>query len=194
MIFFAAGGSWIPILIFIAFALLATWLKNKARAESADDYADLPRGPQQPRPEPRRKSWEEELREALENRPVPPPIPREAPPPLVYIPPPPVSEEDEGFKVYLPPPPPLAEAHFQPRAGLSESSERYEKASHLHERVARQLHDVTQRHVATIGTRPTIRSETAYDAIKMVRNPRQLRAAIVANIILGPPLALEPTQ
>lgn len=181
MIFFAISGGLIPILIFVAFALLARWLKKKAESEQADQYRDLPRGPQPQRP--RRKSWEQELRDALENRPPPPPIPREMPPP--------VSDEGQGIEVLLPPPPPLPEARFRPLAGLSESEQRYEHAQNLQQRVARQLEEGTHRRGVVASVARSQRSASTQHAIRLVRNPENLRTAILANVILGPPRALE---
>ncbi|HMJ90763.1 MAG TPA: hypothetical protein VK530_13165 [Candidatus Acidoferrum sp.] len=204
MIFFAGIESLVPILIFAAFALLARWLKSKAQKESADEYHDLPRGPQphapsqrqrqQPKAPPvsRSKSWEEELRDLLENRQAPPPVRRDVPPPIVYAPPPPLpSYEEEGALSHTTA---LEKAHLHVRAALRETDARLEHASKLQQRIAHRFQEGAHRHGKVAFVHHAERSATIRRAVQLVQDRDGLRAAMVASVILGPPRGLDEVR
>jgi hypothetical protein len=196
MIFFAGIESLFPLLIFAALALLGKWLKKRAAREQADEFQNVPHGPQPqrqressaapPPPRPRSKSWEEELRDLLEDRPAPPPVRREVPPPLIYVPQAPPALPEPVFT--------RTEESTIGASRLhqwSESDQGYEHASSIQARVAQRLEAAS--HMHTVAAKATRREESlvARRAIELIRNRENLRAAIVTNVILGPPRALE---
>jgi hypothetical protein len=181
------AGGLIPFLIFVAFAIIAAFFEKRAKKEKERARNPMPG-------EPRRKSWEEELQDLLQNRPAPPPMRRDVPPPPpVYAPaPPPLPyEQQQEVEVYLPPPQPKIEPVFQPAHGLSHADDRYAHAASIQQRV--------EQHMAAVSRRGPSKAETAHheisvrtnEAVELVRNQRNLRSAILASVILGPPKSLE---
>jgi hypothetical protein len=186
----------IPFLIFVAFAIIASLFEKRAKREKQQERNPLPG-------QPRRKSWEEELNDLLkQQQPAPPPMRREvpAPPPAAYVPPPvyaplppPIpDEEDRGIEVYFPTTHRKIDPVFQPMHGLSVADERHAHAASLQQRVEQHMASVTRR---TAGTTQVERHEVSgrtHDAVELVRSRHNLRGAVLASIILGPPRALEP--
>ena len=190
------AGGLIPFLIFVAFAVIASFFEKRAKKEKAREQNPLPG-------QLRHKTWEEELSELLKQQaPSAPPMRREAPlPPSTYVPqpvrvPPPVyvpeqDDEARGIEVYLPPPQPNIEPVFQPMHGLTESDAGYARASELQQRVAQHMAGVTRRHVGSTQVERHEISMRTREAVDLVRNSQALRHAILASVILAPPRSLE---
>src|SRR5687767_5332932 len=144
---FADIGNLIGLLIFAAVAIASALMKKKQKDEEQRFELPPELKPRRDRPTPPpSRSWEEELRALLEERPAPPPIVQHVPPPVPRVPPPPhpVAERqwEEGHGESD-----LIVSHrkpdgtFQPLPGLRESLEKYGHASHLQERVAEHMGD-----------------------------------------------------
>ena len=171
-----------------------------------------------PQPPPT-SSWQEELRRLLEGEtPVPPPRPApsparpQAPPPIQpqRLPPaprpvpPPLPRPVVITRLRAPPPPkvvavsPMDESAEAPSARLAtmaESTAALQRASHLHDGVARHLEQIdaqTEHHLvkAPALRRRSVSPEVA-QAVSLTRSARSARQAVVAAMILGPPKALE---
>ncbi|HEY6169218.1 MAG TPA: hypothetical protein VI454_14340 [Verrucomicrobiae bacterium] len=136
MNWFAAGDSWIGLLVFLAFILssaLQTFLKRRKGGTDGEGGTIERPQPLGAKPEPatstKTLSWEEEIRRLLEGEaPQAPP----APPPVVIVerrppapPPIPIPQRVERVPVrrepVLPPPPPIFS-----RTGQTEASETHE--------------------------------------------------------------------
>jgi hypothetical protein len=80
-------------------------------------------------------------------------------------------------------------------ATLTESSAALQRASRLHEGVAKHLEQIdvqTERHlVRAPASRRRSTSPDVSAAVSLTRSPRSARQAVVAALILGPPKALE---
>jgi hypothetical protein len=187
----------IGLIIFIVIAIVSSLLKRKE--ETFELPPELkPRRDKPPQQQPTAaRSWEEELRHLLEGRAAPPPIAPRAPPPVApvarmvpaYAPAPEV--EEPHIQVSLRTPHARIEPTFKSFGGLTESGSRYSDASHLQERVTQHLADATRHRV---GTTSVLRREPSADARELVgtlRDPRNIRRAMLASIILGPPRAFE---
>jgi hypothetical protein len=127
---------------------------------------------------------------------VPPPGPLRGPPmaPPLAPPPRPVVEHgwDEGrIEVTLPTLQQHVAPTFHPPRGLVDSDVRYAHASHLQERVAAHMGDVTRHRVGTTLVQRTAATMEATDAAQTLRTRRGVRTALIASIILGPPRAVE---
>lgn len=194
---FADIGNIVGLLIFAVIAVVSALLKKKEKAE--EETFELPPElkPRRDRPTPPpSRSWEEELRHLLEDRPVPPPIVQHIPPPAPRIPTPPrpvvAQQWEEGHgESDLSLPHPHLGGTFQPIPGLRESQERYGHASHLQERVAEHMGESLRHRVGTTSVHRALATIEAVDVAQMVRTRRGLRTAMIASIILGPPRALE---
>ena len=106
---------------------------------------------------------------------------------------------------------------FQPMPTLHQSAEAYERASRLEEtaaeemrqasslataaqaflgssqlddRMAEHMRQVTLRPISATGVTSAQRSAETEAALEMIRNPRSVRTAMIASVILGPPVAL----
>jgi hypothetical protein len=192
----AAIGGFIALAIFITLAIIASLLN---RRQDREDVPPVFRPPGQPPPPPAR-SWEEELRRALEGTvlespaAVPPPPPR---PSIRRVPPPiPGFDAEErsdagGIEVSLSTPQANIEPVFRPFTGIDESQQRYAGASHLQERVARHMADVTRHRVGTTTAHHAEVPAETLAAARSLRTHHGARVAIIASIILGPPRALE---
>ena len=193
---FADIGGLIGLIIFAVIAIISSLLKKKQEEPFELPPELKPRGD---RPQPPRRSWEEELRRVLEQSPEPPPIVQHvpAPPPPARLPPPPprpVIEhgwDEGGIEVTLPTPQPHITPTFHPPVGLVESDSRYAGAARLQERVAEHMADVTRHRVGTTLVQRAAASLEATDAAQIVRTHRGVRTALIASIILGPPRGLE---
>ena len=170
------------------------------------------------RPPAKKSDWEEELRRLLEGEQEQPPAPPPMPPPVHHepIPPiPPVHQEPlrpirpvhhEAPRPAAPihVPPLVAKAPVRPLvieqerglpvelAGLTASTQSYQRASELDEKVADRLRQITDRvgrHAAVQQTRRV--SMAASKAVALLSNRESLRSVIMASIILGPPKGLE---
>lgn len=194
----AAIDSIITLLIFIGVAIVSALL-NRRKERQQEDYSDLPPFPRQDRPAPgptrARKTWEDELRELLEQ--AKPSGQTEAPPPIIYTPPPPPVPERPRRHI-----PEAATEHSTPAwdrreseenilGRFKDSSERLGAAEQLHDRVMRQLQEASaHRAVPTAAARRGGPTSTS-DAARLVRDPKNIRNAILAQVILGPPRALD---
>ncbi len=209
---FAGVDSLIGLLIFVAISILASWLqkKQKQQGEETPPPPPLrrPRGigtpPPASAPAPQKPlSWEEELKRLLEGQVpqeqparLPPPIviqvPRPAPPPLPTAPAPEhthrsvfdVVEEKNPAEVSV-------EATFHALPQLSESVLTQQQAGLLERKVEAHLREVTQRPVGSTSVQHRIATTPeASAALALVRNPKSVRSALLASIILGPPRSL----
>ena len=184
------------------------WLKKRGQSKEQGETrtaGEVPRVPSRSRggegasPAPpqstRRTNWEEEMRRLLEGTgPAAPPAPvvvfeEPQPPPRAQMPrmmpaPPPLPVEarpapgQEGLPV-----------HF---SGLSTSMQAYERASHLDVKVAEHLSQISEQvrlHSSRLKSK-TI-SPDIVRGVSFVRNPQNLRSALIASVILGSPKALE---
>jgi hypothetical protein len=210
-IFAAFDAFWVFVAIAIASAIFE-WLKKKGKTGETDSWSEDEIGPsppdrstkQAPRA-PKVSDWEAELRRLLGE------APPSAPPPPVTPPPRPVSTPRA---VQLSPPPPLVQRPVPAaqipvvRSGLDREEEvqmrlrtfekskvAYQKASQLHGSVSedlRKIDEQTERHV--IRVTPVRRRGAVPEAalaVRLIRDPRTVRQAIVASMVLGPPKALE---
>jgi hypothetical protein len=194
---FADIGDFIGLFVFVLVAIVSMLFKKKEKQE--EDF-DLPPElkPRRPQPPPVAKSWEAELRRLLENRPPPPPVVRHAPPPTPVSAPPPIAPspwaERESHAPVSPPARarhPESAAAFTAEGEMCEPDAQFAGATHLQERVAHHLADVTRHRVSSTQVQHRGASREAAHARELVRTPRGARAAIIASIILGPPKALE---
>jgi len=193
----AAIGGFIVLVIFITLAIIASLLNKRQDREEAPPVF---RPPGRPPPPPPARSWEEELRRALEGTFLEPPVivsPPAQRPSLRRMPPPvPVVEPEGpsdagGIEVSLSLPQPDIEPAFRPLPGLDESQQRYAGAAHLQTRVAQHMADLTRHRV---GTTAAHRSQVPIETLAAARSLRShqgARVAIIASIIMGPPRALE---
>jgi hypothetical protein len=193
---FADIGNLIGLLIFVVIAIVSALMKKKQKDE--EQTFELPpelkpRRDRSQQPPPSR-SWEEELRHLLEDRPPPPPVVQHVPPPPPMARPP-VAEPvwaETYREVVLPPPQPRIEPVIYHRpAELSESEESFSPATHLQERVAEHMGELLRHRVGTTSVHRRAAAPEVTEAVKLVRSPRGVRAALIASIILGPPRALE---
>lgn len=208
----------IIVLIFAASSAFFSWLKKRGEAgRSQPAPPPIPGQREVPPPilPPQAQNWEEELRKLLQGvEPAPPPLPpppvivqqpRRVPPPPPMISPPPAEEES--------PAPPM----FQPMPVLNQSAEAFERArrldetaaqevdkgstlaaaaqaflvgSQLDDRMAEHMRQVTLRPVGSTGVTSGERTAEATAALQLIRNPRSVRTAMIASVILGPPRAL----
>jgi hypothetical protein len=146
-------------------------------------------------PPQRAPSWEEELKRLLEGKtaepppspPVPPPIlvqrPRPAPPPPVSIP------EEFSESTYSREHSPV-EVTFKPLPTLTESVHTIQEATSLEQKVQQHLREATEKPVQMTKVEHKASTREAVEVRAMVRNPKSLRSALVASVILGPPRAL----
>jgi type IV secretory pathway VirB10-like protein len=184
----------VVFLIFAVIAMIASAFKKKAERQQEQQEEERQRGSGTPA-----KSWEDELRDLLaqtQSPPPPPPMPpplRRVPPPITP-PPPLIEDEGQHSHVELPVPQPRTDAPFQPLPGLVESTVRYEHAAHLHEAVALHMQHVTSHPVKLTRVVRRAASVEAGEIRDMVRDPKRLRTALLAGIVLGPPRALDPAR
>jgi hypothetical protein len=192
---FAGIESLIGLLVFVVISVLASWLQKKQQSQQEPPSLPprRPRGqstppPRHPQPAPQPVSWEEELKRLLEGQTAEPPPP---PPPPIVVPhrqpaPPPSLPRESAHPIEHSP----VEVTFKALPGLTESTLAYAEASTLEEKVQQHLRDVTRRPVAMTHVQHKASSREAAEALNLVRNPKSVRSAILASIILGPPRAL----
>ncbi|MST94362.1 MAG: hypothetical protein EXS33_03665 [Pedosphaera sp.] len=204
------------LLVIAAASAFFNWLKKKGEADGSQPAPPPIPGQREvppPPPPPQAQNWEEELRKLLQGEePAPPPPPPRLPPLIVHQPrrvppPPPVPVEEES------PAPPM----FHPTPVLNQSAEAFERArridetaaqevdkgstlaaaaqaflvgSQLDDRMAEHLRQVTLRPVGKTGVTSAERTAEAAAALELIRNPRSVRTAMIASVILGPPRAL----
>jgi hypothetical protein len=202
---FAAIDNWIILLIFAAVSMVVSWLQKRQR--QGQDEEETPSAPPNRRPDtvpspapppgrpaPKPLSWEEELRRLLEGQtaeppsapPPPPPIPTQARRPAVP-PPMPAPEPKVRSHAYEHSP---VEVAFTPLQGLTESTQAIDEAVTLEERVRLHLRQVTQKPVGTTQVRHLPASANAAQLHALIRDPKSVRTAVLASIVLGPPRAL----
>jgi len=210
----AGFDSLIYIIIFLAFGAISNWLKRKQQGggDGSPETEEIPpvvrrrqTSPTPPPPPPSNpENWEEELRRLLGGEPVIAPPPPLLPPPPVpparparpFAPAPVMAEEMEPIQTatlrraeervqHA-----LDERPFQPLPVLAEATPAFVQASQLDERMSQQLREVTRHAVGTTCVLRKATTPTAAEALALVRNPRAIRSALVASIILGPPKSL----
>ncbi|HEY0550691.1 MAG TPA: hypothetical protein VGF13_13890 [Verrucomicrobiae bacterium] len=198
----AGVSSLIWLAVFIVIAVVSSFFKKKS--ESEDEW-ELPselkprRDELPPLQRPVASRWEEELRRTLQQHPAPaapPPIvqqlpPREVRPVYRHVHEDPAAEEEPHIQVALPVPQPFTEHIFQPLPGLTESTQRYAQASTLEERVQKHMQSVSGQRVGTTSVHHTELPPEVRALVDSFRNPRGVRSAILASIILGPPRAFD---
>ena len=191
----AAGSSLIGLLVFLAIAVISAILKKRQE----EPFEELPpelkprRGSPSPQ-EPKARNWQEELRHLLEERSAPPPLVREGlPAARPHLPPPLLETEGDAghIEVTLPAPQPYLEPQFHSLPGLAPAQGRYAEATQLQERVTRHMTDLTHHRVGTTSVQRESVTPEVRDVVGALRNPRTLRTAMMAAVILGPPRALE---
>src|SRR5215213_1021288 len=198
---FAGLDGLIGFVVFVVIAIITAFLKRKEEEPfeippELKQRRDQPPRPSQPPPA--KRNWEEELRKLLGETPAQPPVVRQPPPPLPPVRPvvrsykPAPEPQDPHIQVALPAPNPRIKPAFQTLPGLTESDSRYAGASHLQERVAHQLADVTRHRVGTTSVERRAASVETREVVAMLREPAGMRHAVLASVILGPPRALEP--
>lgn len=161
-------------------------------------------------PRPTASNWEEELRRMLGEAPAQPPPRAPQPPPIVVVKPTPPPLPAPTYTAPSRPEPVLAEpatvyheTSFEPevvtaprRGGqLTEASIAHERASRLHETVTEQLRQAkiqsAKNIVAVVHINHREPSPDAIAVVRMMRDPKKVRQAIIASMILNPPKALE---
>jgi len=178
----------IGLIIFVVIAIVSALLKRKEEEPFEIPPELKPRRDQPPpQPPPGARTWEQELRELLEQRPAPPPIVREvqptAPPPIPRV-----------IRPYEPVEEVSHEAHdvgAHPMASFKVSESRYAEAASLQARVAQHLAEVTRHRVGTTAVQRREVSADARELIAMLHHPQTVRRAVLASIVLGPPRAFE---
>jgi hypothetical protein len=187
----AIGSEVIGLIIAIAVALLSSLFKKKE--EEFELPPELKPRRDKPSPPPAR-NWEQELRGLLEQQPAPPPLVKPVPPPIPSRVTRPVvvaePEVEPHIEVTLRTPHPRVEPAFHQLRGLTESGIHYADAASLQERVTQHLADVTKHRVGTTSVERREASAEVSELMKSLRNPRSVRTAMMASIVLGPPLAL----
>ena len=205
------------LLVIAAASAFFNWLKKRNEEKSGQSAPPPPPMPAQrgasPPPPPQAQNWEEELRKLLEGEtPALPPPPVIVQPPRRVSPPPPPMIEPMPYEAESPAPP-----MFQPMPVLNQSAEAFERArrldetasqevdrgstlaaaaqaflvgSQLDDRMAEHMRQVTLRPVGSTGVTSGERTAEATAALQMIRNPRSVRTAMIAAVILGPPRAL----
>ena len=185
----------VGFIVFVAIAIVSSLLKRKQEGEFELPPELKPRRDQPPAPpRPAARSWEEQLRQLLEEQPAPPPVIQErpAPPPIRPVFRAPVVEAPEPhIQVSLPPPRPNVEPAFQRLAGLTQSDAGYAQAAQLQQRVARHLADVTRLPVGSTSVKRGPVPPQVRDVWTAVRDRDGIRRAMLASIVLGPPRAFE---
>ena len=180
----------IGIIIAIVVTIVASLVKKKQPADEWELPPELkPRRDQPPQP-PKVSRWEEELRRVLQESPAAPPIVRPVPPPIRPVPeyqP----EYEPHLQVELPTPQPRIEHAFQPLAGLTEATQRYDAATALEQRVQQHMQTVTTHRVGATAVKHADVAPEIRALVQSLRQPQTARSAILAAIILGPPRALE---
>jgi hypothetical protein len=190
--------SIIGIIIAVVVAIVAAFLKRKQPEEEWDLPPELKPRRDQPPPQPAARSWEEELRRVLQDRPAPPPIVQPVPPPIPrpVMPRPAIPQAMEydpepHLQVELRVPPPQIEHTFQPFAGLTEATQRYAQAASIEQRVQQRMKHVTTHRAGTTSVQHTAMAPELLALVASLHNHKGARAAILASVILGPPRAFE---
>ncbi|MEN9572724.1 MAG: hypothetical protein RL514_579 [Verrucomicrobiota bacterium] len=167
-------------------------------------------------------NWEEELKRLMEGKPpldgsvsTPPPLPPPLPPPIVRrVPPPPpvparvsresLPTEDERLPSRESAATPWQDVSLdslpeptKPLATLEQSTQAYQRATHLHEAVAARMQRVneqTEKHGKALHAPSTVHRATNPDAravVALLRRPASARQALLASFVLAPPKGLE---
>ncbi len=201
----------------IAFSIFSGWMKKRAQnqeehgepAESPLEPKDaaappLPSEPRTPQPSPRPSrpmNWEEELRRLLqgeEEETTPPPQPRPPAPPVVTRLPVPAPPPPSPARTLFPPAPlpttvPIPATVVEPPlARLVLSAEAYQRAGQLRATASERLVKVGE--LERSKAAPVVVCPSSVDvqaARNLLRQPRTLRQAIMASVILRPPKALD---
>jgi hypothetical protein len=189
---------------FVIMVAVFNWFKRRSQSEEPPETGserkftppNRPQRPQTgtvpppiaPRPPPRKTNWEEELRRLLEGEstPAPPPVRETAPAP------PPLPAPTPVYTMPLPAPIRPVSVKQERRLPVELAELSAAPASQLDERVAerlRQIANQVERHA--VRPRAALASLEVAEALALVRNPRSLRSAVMASVILGPPKALQ---
>ncbi len=203
----------LTILVLVLLSAASGWLKKRTEGQETETGTP-PQAPDRTVPPPRRsppgghtaeprpatRSWEEELRRLLEGEPAPPPPPPprpKAPPaaPAQPQPAPPVLRAPRTSPPAYSTPsarPEILEVPALQMAELRESSTARQQAQRLKERAAGELRraetelarNLARTHVAH---RAALTEEIAA-ARTWLHNPQAARQAVIASVILGPPV------
>lgn len=208
----AGFDSLLVLVVFVVLGAISNWLQRKRQGGGSEPAAPADSAPAAPRRQPRPVTpagdsvpaepagWEEELRRLLGGE-------------VVTAPPPPVVIAPKARSTPAPPRVPVAEAYepiqtaplhraeeriehalehkvFQPLPTLQESAQTFLQASHLDDQVKEHMRQVTHHPVGLTHVLRKAVTPTAAEALALVRNPRTIRAAMVAATILGPPKSL----
>jgi hypothetical protein len=201
----AGVDSLITLIVIFLITVAANWIKKMKQQGEQPGATPPPNVPGPSRPAqtpPRSTSWEDELRRLLEgeapaappSRPQPPIViaqPRPQPAPTLRpVQPPPVFAQPS---VALPQP-----VQVVVRAGnlasMEESRRAYERASQLDKSVSARIEKIPGEHVkpTTVLRRPP--PPDIAQVVSLFKNSRTARQAVIASIILGPPVAFEESS
>jgi hypothetical protein len=179
---FAALEPILAILVAVGWFIVKALLD---RRRDADEWTEmeLPR-PTRPAPSPPPPPIHRTLPQGPRPANVPPPTKPQAPrppqpPPVIRRQPVLVTEEEGPLRPDL--------------ATLKDSQESYARALHLQETIASRLSAIDQQTSAPKATQPHVhfRSPAASNVVRAFRNPNTIRQAILAQLVLNPPKALE---
>ncbi len=183
--------STIGIVIAVIVAIVASFLKRRQENEEWELPPELKPKREQPQAPPAAaRSWEEELRRVLEERPAPPPIMRHEPSP----PPPPLPEPEEyetPIEAVLPTRRPHIEPVFDSYAGVTGPTHHVSDAAAIERRVQERFHHATTHRVAAASVHHAELAPEIREVLTSVHTFKGARAAILASVILGPPRAFE---
>ena len=84
----------------------------------------------------------------------------------------------------------MAAAEVRQASSLATAAQAFLGGSQLDDRMAAAMRQVTLRPVGSTGVSSVQKSAETQAALEMIRNPRSIRTAMIASVILGPPVAL----
>ncbi len=203
----------LTILVLVLLSAASGWLKKRTEGQETETRTP-PQTPDRTVPPPRRsppgghtaeprpatRSWEEELRRLLEGEPAPPPPPPprpKAPPaaPAQPQPAPPVLRAPRTSPPAYSTPsarPEILEVPALQMAELRESSTARQQAQRLKERAAGKLRraetELARNLARTHVTHRAALTEEIAAARTWLQNPQAARQAVIASVILGPPV------
>ncbi len=205
-------NSLIAMLVIVALSAISNWMQKRSQAQEQgptgrDQRPTRPASPPHPPTQPPRTrqadsdtssepDWERDIRRLFEGDApqTPPPFPQ-MPPVLQTASPtaPPRSSPPAPRSISTPSEriPGSTEGPSITLINLTESEEAYRQASHLHEKTAAHLRRVTSRTRQPRAAEPTLHrhrsSSEVHAAAALVRDPKTVRQAVIASMILESP-------
>lgn len=195
------------IVFVVAVIISAIMRKKRGETDETESWPGSPSVPGDEGSQPKRISWEEELKRLLQGDTTPPPAP--APPPIIRpqpsTPAPTPRPARAASRPVVPVPAPAkpvplhdwskrkpAPVPLLDQAQLNQSAQAHERAQNLDELVAARMRETARRveshiqDVRTISDRQEVRT-----ALALLRSPESLRSSLIVSIILGPPKSME---